>query len=183
MIAGATPEHLALIGDVLAYGGRSGSWDPSLGNGARRRAAGVGADTRHPRRAAADRSAHRCAHRDAHCRIRLPRRSRYASDRIRLVQGFHRRGLRAVDARNRRALSRKGVRSRHAFRVPCDADWEPRHAGALCVGFRGLASLLARSVLARVCAVPCNPERGVVAAQQDADGRCADDQNDGHVTV
>jgi GNAT superfamily N-acetyltransferase len=33
MIAGATPDHLALIGDVLAYGGRSGSWDPSLGNG------------------------------------------------------------------------------------------------------------------------------------------------------
>jgi GNAT superfamily N-acetyltransferase len=32
MIAGATPDHLALIGDVLAYGGRSGSWDPSLGN-------------------------------------------------------------------------------------------------------------------------------------------------------
>jgi GNAT superfamily N-acetyltransferase len=33
MITCATPEHLTLIGKVLAYGGRGGSWDSSLGNG------------------------------------------------------------------------------------------------------------------------------------------------------
>jgi len=33
MIAVATPEHLGLIGDILAEGGRSGSWDASLGQG------------------------------------------------------------------------------------------------------------------------------------------------------
>jgi len=33
MIKGATPEHLSLIGDVLAYGSRNGSWDTSLGDG------------------------------------------------------------------------------------------------------------------------------------------------------
>lgn len=33
MIAVATPEHLGLIGDILAEGGRSGSWDASLEQG------------------------------------------------------------------------------------------------------------------------------------------------------
>ena len=33
MIAVATPEHLGLMGDILAEGGRSGSWDASLGQG------------------------------------------------------------------------------------------------------------------------------------------------------
>jgi len=33
MMTDATPEHLPLIGEVLAYGGRSGSWDRSLGDG------------------------------------------------------------------------------------------------------------------------------------------------------
>ncbi len=185
MIRGATPEHLALIGDVLAYGGRNGSWDRSLGDGgasldallAKLRYAFVHGvlpqiDPRHG-----------SAYRNADCRVRLPDRCGHAADRIRTLQGLHRSGVRAVAGRNRRGSSGEGAWTRAPLGAAGDAARKPRHAGTLRVGFGGLPSLLARSVFARLRAMPRDHERGVAAAQQNPGRRRADDQDDGHVAL